>query len=532
MVIRPRRLFEWVEIIWRRKRVLFLMALVMMIAAYVIIRRLPAIYESRTLIVVTHYPQGPDDPVGDGASFSSVIAHLKSRGNLAGLIQRHKLYPDAKKLDFAIDLLDKGIKLDVARKPYGYPEVPESVRIAFRYPDATTAQKLVADLVSNFERANESVRQRASGELTTLKGKIEEVEKRLQELGPVRDLETLRAQMATRNAAEAAVNRTQRQAVGTMIDSLTDREYTLEKSISELKRQIAEQQRIVNSATSNGVPTTNPAVAALIIRRAELTAKIKGYTEEYTERNPKLIEARTQLAQINSELAKLEASVSSGSIAFSSPEATELKRMQLDLNRFETDLDVTRRDLARKSKTMETLPAGAGNDPSLITPGADQGAAAGSTSDTRTEYERLEERYKVLLGKQDYFQKLAGIADSTSPMFQILDPPSMPMVPVAPNRRLLFLFATVFAVGFGLVIILILELPRFFIFSDERDIQYFLGAPVLALIPETVSHSERGRHRRLRWTRNLVLLLFAAAIIPFLIVLIDRMGVFQILGSR
>jgi hypothetical protein len=142
------------------------------------------------------------------------------------------------------------------------------------------------------------------------------------------------------------------------------------------------------------------------------------------------------------------------------------------------------------------------------------------------------DRYKALLGKQDHLQKLAGIVDSTAPMFQILEPPNMPAVPVAPNRRLLFLFAMVFAVGFGLVIILILELPRFFIFSDERDIQYFLGAPVLALIPETVSHSERGRHRRLRWTRNLVLLLFAAAIIPFLIVLIDRMGLFQILGSR
>jgi uncharacterized protein involved in exopolysaccharide biosynthesis len=532
MVIRPRRPFEWIEIIWRRKRVLFLMALVMMIAAYVIIRRLPAIYESEAKIVVTHYPQGPDDPVGEGASFTSIIAHLESRGNLAALIQRYKLYPDAKKADLALDLLDKAIKLEVKKRNFGYPEVPEAVNISYRYPDAAIAQKLVADLVSNFERANEAVRQRASGELDSLKGRIADVEKRLQELGPVRDLEVIRAQMATRMATEDAANRTQRMAVGTMIDSLNDKEYTLGRQIAELKRQIEEQKKVVTSSMSNGVPMTNPATAALIIRRAELEAKIKGYTEEYTEKNPKLIEARAQLAMLNKELAKLEASVSSGSVAYSSPEATELKRMELELNRLQTDLDVTQRDLARKNKTMEALPAGAGNGASLLTPGADQGGVAGVASDTKTEHERLVERYKALLGKQDYLQKLAGIAGSSTPMFQILDPPNMPAVPVAPNRRMLFLFATIFAVGFGLVIILILELPRFFIFSDERDVQYFLGAPVLALIPETISHSERGRHRRLRWTRNLVLLLFAAAIIPFLIVLIDRVGVFQILGSR
>jgi polysaccharide biosynthesis transport protein len=511
------------------------MTLVMMIAAYVIIRRLPLIYESSAKIIVTHYPQGPDDPVGEGASYSAVMVNLTSRENLVGLIQRHKLYPEAKKLDFALDLLRKGLRTPVQKRDFGYPEVPEAISISYRYPDAAIAQKVVADLVSNFERANESVRQRASEQLTSLKGKIDDVEKRLQELGPVRNLEVIRAQVATQRATEAAANRTQRMTVGTMIESLTDREYTLEKQIAELKRQIADQRKIVNTNMSNGVPTTNPAAAALLIRRAELEAKIKGYTEEYTERNPKLIDARANLAMINKELSKLEAGVSSGSVAYSSPEAAELKRLEMDLNRFQTDLDVTRRDLARKKTTMDTLPAGTGNEQPIITPGADQGGAtgaAGVTSGTKEELERLEERYKALLGKQDQLQKLAGIADSTSPMFQVSDPPNMPVVPVAPNRRLLFLFATVFAVGFGLVIILILELPRFFIFSDERDIQYFLGAPVLALIPETISHSERGRHRRLRWTRNLVLLLFAAAIIPFLIVLIDRMGVFQILGSR
>src|SRR5262245_34864936 len=118
MVIRPRRVFEWVEIIWRRKRVLFLMGLVMMVAAYVIIRRLPSVYESSTTIVVTHYPQGPDDPVGESAQFSALIAYLKSRGNLLNLLQRYKLYPEVKKEDLAIEVLKKAINLEVKMRGF------------------------------------------------------------------------------------------------------------------------------------------------------------------------------------------------------------------------------------------------------------------------------------------------------------------------------------------------------------------------------------------------------------------------------
>jgi protein tyrosine kinase modulator len=528
MVIRPRRVFEWVEIIWRRKRVLFLMGLVMMVAAYVIIRRLPSIYESSTTIVVTHYPQGPDDPVGESAQFSALMAYLTSRGNLLNLLQRYKLYPEVKKQDLAIDVLNKAIKPVIKMRGFGYPDAPESVRITYRYPDPATAQKVMLDLVSNFEQANVGVRTRASEDLNTLKEKINEVETRLKELGPVQEIEAIRAQVAARQAMEDTANRAARQSVGTTIETLTDRQYTIERSIAELKRQIEEQEKIVNSTTSNGVPTANPAVAALLIRKAELEAKIKGYAQEYTERNPKMIEARQTLAQIEKEISRFESGVSSGSVVYSSPERTELKRMTMEMNRLQTDLDVTRRDLERKTRAMATLPAGSGI--AAITPGT--GSGAGGSSDTKSEHERLSEKYKALLGRQDQLQKLAGIAGSSTPMFQIQDPPFLPTVPVAPNRKLLMGIAMGFALGFGLVIILILELPRFFIFSDERDIQYFLGAPVLALIPETVSHSERSRHRRLRWTRNLVFLLFAAAIIPFLIVLIDRSGLFQILGNR
>ena len=56
--------------------------------------------------------------------------------------------------------------------------------------------------------------------------------------------------------------------------------------------------------------------------------------------------------------------------------------------------------------------------------------------------------------------------------------------------------------------------------QDERDAEYFLGAPVVGLIPETLTPEERGRQRRLMLTRRLALLVLAVGSVPLLAILI------------
>ena len=94
------------------------------------------------------------------------------------------------------------------------------------------------------------------------------------------------------------------------------------------------------------------------------------------------------------------------------------------------------------------------------------------------------------------------------------------------------MIAMALSVIFSLVIILLLEFPRMFLLNDERDVEYYLGAPVIALIPETLTPVERGVHRRFRLTRGLILLCLAAGLIPILIIVLNRFQIFQILGGR
>ena len=128
--------------------------------------------------------------------------------------------------------------------------------------------------------------------------------------------------------------------------------------------------------------------------------------------------------------------------------------------------------------------------------------------------------------------KLGGRTALVEPMFRIIDSPKRPESPVAPNRTLLYAISIIASIIFGLLFMFLFEFPRMFLLNDEPDITYYLGAPVIALIPETTTRIERSRNRRLRLTRGLLFLLLAAAMIPALFVVLNMAQVFQFLGRR
>ncbi len=531
MLIRPRKAGEFFEIFWRRKRTFFLMTLVMLIATYFIIRRIPSLYESSAMISVTSLSL-PDNlsesttlALSQSSSFASVRTQLLSRGNLATLVNRYKLYPQIKDLEAAAGYLEKEIKLDVKMRGY-FPDVPESLKLSYRYSDPGIAQKVMTDLVGNFDQANQLVRQQATSEVGKLNEKIREIEGRLRQIAPQENLETVRMLAASRMATESTTNRSERMNIQLSIESLNDKEYALKRNIADLQLQIAEQEKILKSRTANPA-VSNPALGALYVRRSELEAQIKVYLTQYTERNPKIITAREQLGEIARQIEKLEAAGAGDSSLALSPETSEIRRMRQEVSRLETDLDVVRRELTRKNQSLSTIPLGSGGGTFL----PDE-ALAGVSDANKPEYDRLVMRYNSLLDKQDAMTKLSGVTGTNNPMFRIIDMPQRPESPVAPNRLLLQVIALILSLVFGSLFVMLFEFPRMFMLNEERDVEYYLGAPVLALIPETNTPIERMRNRRLRLSRGMILLLLAVALIPALIVVLNMMQLFQLLGRR
>ena len=76
-----------------------------------------------------------------------------------------------------------------------------------------------------------------------------------------------------------------------------------------------------------------------------------------------------------------------------------------------------------------------------------------------------------------------------------------------------------FAIGVGLLTVPIAEGRKLFFIRNTRDVEYFLGVPVLAAIPETLTPIERRRRWRNVFAARLALLLLVLAIPAAVLVL-------------
>jgi uncharacterized protein involved in exopolysaccharide biosynthesis len=528
-ILRPRGLFEYLGILWRKKLLIILVAASVSTATYLIIRRIPNVYESHSLIVISNQVYGNNDPSLSSPPLSALTQRMTSQGNLTEIVRRYNLYPQtpgvAPNSGAAVERLRKAVKIDIKMRNY-YPDGPESFTISYRYNDSVIAQRVVADLISIFDETNAAVRRQAATEIERFHAQVAEIETQLHGLAPQRDQALLRS--GSLNNSPAAV-RAQRLAATDSIGALGDKEFMLVRQIDEQKRQIAEQEKLVSSAAPASKIASNSAYGVLLARRAEVEGQIKDLAGSATEKNPKMIQAKSQLSAINQEIARLEeaSGANSGAAANSaSPEARELRSMRRELQRLENDLDVSRRDLSRKTQSLKELPK---EDPDA---GLKEVASTVRLNEAKADYDRLMGRYNWLMDKQDSLQKLFGSDGRKGEVFQVVDAPLAQAAPVAPNRLMLKLLGLGIGLALGLLIASAWEIPRLFLIRSEHDVEYYLGTPVLAVIPETLTPYQRGRRRVLWGLRWLGLALLLGAMIPVFVIVIDRAQIFQILANR
>jgi hypothetical protein len=239
-----------------------------------------------------------------------------------------------------------------------------------------------------------------------------------------------------------------------------------------------------------------------------------------------MIQLRNQLAEINRQINRLEAQTAGAAPLSMTPEGRDLIAMRRDLRRMESDLEVTQRRLQRRNQQLSDMPKGDGRA------APDRPASLIGRNDiARAEYDTMVKRYNWLLDKQDSLLKSSAERDPSRTMFYVIDKANLPRLPSAPNRLLLQVFALAMAAAFGLAVAIAIETPRMFRINDIRDVEYFLGAPVLALIPESLTPAERARKRRLRLTRGALVTAAAVALAPVLVFLLTYLKVFQIIAS-
>lgn len=470
---RSRTFTEYVQVIWRRKLLIFLITAGMMLSTYFVINGLPNVYESRATVV---FSGQLNERQALNARVAAATEQMTSRAFLEPILVRHSPYgARSGNFDAAIGELRQNIKIDTFYRS----DFPERLAITYRHTDPGVAKAVATDLISVFGRMNEAIKKQLADEKSSVASEIAEIEGRLREMGKLRA--AARRSSAGRTSADVNDLRARRIAAASSIETLTDKKFALEQQIAEQKRQIAEQQEIVRLVPGDARASSSYGV--LLVRKAELEAQVKEYATQYTDKNPKVIQTRNQLSEINHQIAQLNAGGNQNGAAINSAEARELRAMQRDLARLQTDLGITERALERKQKS-EPNAAAVAFAPAPVVSSAD----GETTPELQADYQILRARYDSLLHRHE---QLAGtpvaMAGLDPGIFQVVDTPVVPQVPIGPNRLKYNIFALALSLGLALLVALAIEIPKLYSITDDRDVEYYLGVPVIALIPETVA---------------------------------------------
>jgi uncharacterized protein involved in exopolysaccharide biosynthesis len=524
--LRPRSLNEFFNLLWSRKLLILFSTGVVLIAAFIVVVQIPSVYESRAVVVVSGLQY---DMQTSGPLIAAVTEQVSSRSNLESLIQRYGLYgyQPGKKIDPLIEGMRKQVKLETKHRA-DYAGFPESFAISYRHDDPGTAKQVVTDVLALFDKANETMARHAVDDANALKAEIADVEAQLNAASRRRRTSAARSSATGRALGSLERARAERSAIASSVETLSDKQYMLERQISDQRRVIAQQQQIVKAAPP-AEGRGNTAYTSLLKRKADLEGQLQDYSAQYTDKNPKIVQTREQLAEVNQRIAQLNADGEQTRAAASSPEAQELRTMERELARLETELDVVRREINRKRMASGGLSSVVSSIPVSI-PGDGGGGEIGGVD---LEFDTLHDRYQALLEKQNEIKKVIPAAGAIAPpLFQVVDQPNLPQTSAAPNRRLLMTVGVLLALIAGFGVAAVLEVRKLFAIHDHRDVDYYLGVPVVALIPETFTPAERWQSNRVVQKRRLRTLLVGVALVPVLALLLNSLGLFQILATK
>ena len=527
---RPRNFADAIQILWRRKLLILFTALIVLLAAFIIIINIPHTFESRARIIVSGQIY---DRQANGAQIAAVTEQITSRANLESLINRYGLYAPVMNMDRAVQNLQNEIKLDTKLRSdaNGFPE---SFTLSYRHTDPAVAQKVVTDMLAIFNQANATLEKQAEEEARAIRAEIAGLEVRLSETNQQRAASAARASAAGRVASNLDRVRSERNAIASSVETLKDREYALQQQIASQKQLIVQQQEIVRSAPPADDGRSSGSYNALLKRKADLEAQIQDYSARFTDKYPKLVQAREQLAEVNERINDASRNGEGKRASAASPEAQQLRSLQHELSRMETELEIVQREISRKMQAASSLPGGSAL-PVVTAPSIPSPAPASGGAGLANDYglDGLKERYTALLKREDALKEFQpSMSGPGTPFFQTVDQPNLPQSPAAPNRARLMMFALAMALGAGLAAAVVAEIPRMTVIYDERDVNYFLAVPVVALIPEMLTTAERGQSQNNIFKRRLIFLIAGAAAIPILALVLNSLRIFQILGNK
>jgi polysaccharide chain length determinant protein (PEP-CTERM system associated) len=465
---------------------------------------LPDRYRSRAVVQVVP-PRIPSDLIKSNnratldQRLGNMVPRILSRTRLEGLISEFNLYPRERRSDLMEDVVERmnrDIDVSVIRG--------NAFQVSYESQDRVTALRVTTRLARLF--IDESYKDRevyTQGTSQFIESQLEETRQRL--VDHEKKLEEYRRQHAgelpsqlTSNLTGASNAQMQLQSINDTLSRDRDRLQALEREQNDLMSQEpAPAMPVADPDSGTGTAAQQLDAARRQLRQMELRLKPE---------HPDVVRAKRIIADLEqkTEAEALQTPVSGSSRPSSPAEKARQQRLsdiknalnslRSQIARREHDADAIRDMLARYQQRAEAAPS---RETELI--------------ELNRDYDTLRQLYGDLLKKSQESQMAAALETrQIGEQFRLLEAARAPERPISPNRPQLNTLGVVGGIVLGLAFVALAEY-RDTTFKTDDDIMTSLSLPVLALIPNMVTRTERRYRRRRRVMMSVTAVLVALA---------------------
>jgi succinoglycan biosynthesis transport protein ExoP len=503
---------EYARIIWKRKWLIVLPMIAIASAITWVVLRLPDIYESSTLIVVSpsSFPEAVVPVQSEDTltrQLTAISQEVTSRSSLQPLVEKYRLYEiermRGEPMESIIDRMRRDIKVELNTTRN---DITNGFNITYRGRDPRITQRVTEELAGKYVSAqtqNNAKMGRSAKEL------FEQQSARIKEELDViaqKRLDFLKANISNlpMGSESLGVQLTglfeQQKALIADIGRLNDQQNTLNQRYSDIEKQ--RQQEIDNIIEEGNDPKKSPEYIQLTERESTIDAEVRNMKTTLKPANPDLIKKEEELAAVRRQM---ERAVAEGKSRAEEKRKRYESYVDPRLNSVKYDLEYAKAEAARRQKMLADTNSQIASLQERIN--SIPGVQVGLESLDR-EYQTTQERYNTHLQKQQQINTISEItANQQGESIKVVDPANLPERPVAPKRPLLIIMGLLLGLFAGLALAAVFEVPRLLTIQTTNDAEHYTGLPVLVAVPELRTPQEARQVPRRR------LLLVAAGII-------------------
>jgi polysaccharide chain length determinant protein (PEP-CTERM system associated) len=514
---------DYLRILWSRRWVIAIPAVVIASATAVASMFLPNWYRATTtiLIIPQRVPENFVQPTVTAdlrERLTTIQQQILSRTRLERIIQEFNLYPRERSsmiMEDVIERMRRDINVGLATSR-NRREPVSNFTVSFSANDNRTAMRVTERLASLFVQENVEDRALLADQTDQfLKGQLEEARRRL--FDQEKKVQEFRTRHYGRLPDQVQSNLTLMQGKQVRLQGLLeatnrdrDRLTALDKALSEMPPATTTVAAATPSPRAGGNDRNAPATAAQQLDQAR--AELRAMQLKFTANHPDIGRAKRVIAELERKAEEealqqpLSAVTPPANVVVDRALVQRAEQMRTEMNEIRARLESAKREAAQLEADINDLSGKVQAGPAL------QSELTGLTRD----YTTISESYTQLLRKSEESKMAVNLERrQIGEQFKIIDGARLPERPVSPDRFRINMFGILGGLGLGLALVAFLEYRDTSLKSDD-DVMTTLSLPVLAVIPLMTNAGERRLARRrkllLAASASVTCMLLAAAV--------------------